>query len=42
MAKKYDFLADHLVNFDGLFKNREEAIEVMKQRTTKIPAPVTT
>jgi fatty acid desaturase len=41
MAKKYDFLADHLVNFDGLFKNREEAIEVMKQRTTKIPAPVT-
>ncbi len=38
MAKKYDFLADHLVNFDGLFKNREEAIEVMKQRTAKIPA----
>jgi fatty acid desaturase len=38
MAKKYDFLADHLVNFDGVFKNREEAIEVMKQRTAKIPA----
>jgi hypothetical protein len=36
MRKNYDKLADHLVNIDGAFSSREEAIAVMKKRTSKI------
>jgi hypothetical protein len=40
MTKNYDALADKLVNLNGIFSSREEAIEVMKYRTTKIPKHV--
>jgi hypothetical protein len=36
MQKKYDKLADHVVNFNGTFKSKEEIIELMKQRTMKM------
>ena len=36
MRKNYEKLADHLVNIDGAFASREEAIAVMKSRTAKI------
>ena len=36
MGKKYDDLADHLVNIEGIFGSKEEAIKVMKERTKKI------
>ena len=36
MRKNYDKLADHLVNIDGAFASREEAIAVMKRRTANI------
>ena len=38
MRKRYDKLADHLVNINGMFANREEAIALMRERTRKIPA----
>jgi fatty acid desaturase len=37
MTKNYDKLADHLVNIKGMFKSRDEAIDLMKVRTQKIP-----
>lgn len=37
IRKKYDFLADHLVNVDGMFKDKEEAIAVMKRRVQRFP-----
>ncbi len=36
MKKRYDKLADHLVNIDGAFQSKEEAILIMKTRTAKI------
>lgn len=36
MTKRYNKLADHLVNINGMFENREQAIALMKQRTKKI------
>ena len=37
MGKRYDKLADHLVNLDGnTFASREEAIALMKRRIQKI------
>ena len=36
MRRNYDKLADHLVNINGTFKSREEAIQLMKLRTQKI------
>jgi hypothetical protein len=36
MLKNYEKLADHLVNIDGAFSSREEAIAIMKRRTAKI------
>lgn len=36
MTKNYNKLADNLVNIDGMFGSREEAIELMKSRTRKI------
>jgi hypothetical protein len=33
MTKRYDKLAAHLVNLDGVFKSDEEAIELMRLRT---------
>jgi hypothetical protein len=40
MRKRYDVLAEHLVNINGTFASEEEAIELMKQRTAYIPMPV--
>lgn len=37
MRKKYDKLADHIVNLDNMFSSKEELIELMKYRTQKIP-----
>ena len=36
MTKRYDKLADNLVNIDNAFSSREEAIALMKQRVQKI------
>ena len=36
MTKQYNKRADHLVNINGMFENREQAIALMKQRTKKI------
>ena len=36
LTKRYDKLADNLVNIDGMFASREEAIQLMKDRTRKI------
>jgi fatty acid desaturase len=36
MTKRYDKLADNLVNIDGAFASREEAIALMKERVKKI------
>lgn len=36
LTKRYDKLADNLVNIDCMFASREEAIRVMKDRTRKI------
>ncbi len=35
MTKNYDKLADHLVNIDGMYASREEAIAHLKYRTRK-------
>jgi fatty acid desaturase len=40
MGKRYDKLADHLVNINGnTFASREEAIALMKERARKIIVP---
>jgi hypothetical protein len=36
MTKRYDKLADNLVNIDNTFSSREEAIALMKERTKRI------
>jgi fatty acid desaturase len=42
LTKRYDKLADNLVNINNMFTSREEAIQLMKQRTKKIKlSPVT-
>jgi fatty acid desaturase len=39
LTKRYDKLAQHLVNIDGrMFNSEEEAIQLMRERTRKIPA----
>lgn len=38
MTKRYDKLADNLVNVNNMFASKEEAIAVMKERTRKMPA----
>jgi len=40
MTKRYDKLADNLVNINNTFASREEAIAIMKERTKKIILPV--
>ena len=35
MTKRYDKLADNLVNINNTFSSKEEAIELMKERTKK-------
>ena len=40
LTKKYDKLADNLVNIDNTFSSREQAIALMKERTKKIYPPV--
>lgn len=37
MNKNYEKLADHLVNINGIFSSKEEAIDLMKERTAKMP-----
>jgi fatty acid desaturase len=37
MRRNYDKLAKHVVNLEGMFASEEEAIELMKQRTQRIP-----
>jgi fatty acid desaturase len=37
MKDKYDKLADHVVNINGMYASREEAINLMKKRTAKMP-----
>ncbi len=36
MRRKYHVLAEHLVNIEGAFQSKEEAINLMKRRTAKI------
>jgi fatty acid desaturase len=36
MTKRYDKLADNLVNINNMFSSKEEAIALMKERTKKI------
>jgi fatty acid desaturase len=36
MTKRYDKLADNLVNLNNMFSSKEEAIAVMRERTKKI------
>ena len=36
MTKRYDKLADNLVNIDNAFSSRDEAIAIMKERTRRI------
>jgi fatty acid desaturase len=38
MTKRYDKLANNLVNINGMFSSEEEAIAVMKERTRKMTA----
>ena len=35
MTKRYDKLADNIVNLDNMFSSKEEAIAVMKERTRR-------
>jgi hypothetical protein len=35
MTKRYDKIADNLVNINNSFSSREEAISILKQRTAK-------
>ncbi len=39
MRKRYDVLAAHFVNIDGMFDSEEEIIQMLKRRTQKIPKP---
>ena len=41
MTKNYKKLCAHLVNLNGMFASEEEAIQLMKYRTAKIPLPQT-
>jgi hypothetical protein len=36
MTKRYDKLAQNLVNVNNMFSSEEEAIRVMKERTKKV------
>jgi len=40
MTKQYHKLADNLVNINGMFDTREQAIQVMRERTRKCFRPV--
>ena len=37
MTKNYDKMVDHLININGMFSSREEAIELLKSRTKRMP-----
>lgn len=39
MRGRYDVLAAHFVNIDGMFDSEEEVIRMLKHRTQKIPKP---
>jgi fatty acid desaturase len=41
MTKRYDKLADNLVNINNVFASNEEAIVLMKERTKKLKSPAT-
>ncbi len=36
VTKRYDKLADNLVNINGMFSSKEEAIALLKERTKRI------
>jgi hypothetical protein len=36
MTRRYDKMADHLVNLDHEFQSREEAISILRQRTQRV------
>lgn len=36
MTRRYDKMADHLVNLDQEFQSREEAISILRQRTQRV------
>lgn len=38
MKKNYDALADHIVNLRDMFASKQEAIDLMRDRTRKMPA----
>ena len=40
MTKRYDKLADNIVNINNTFDSREEVIRLLKERTRKISPPV--
>lgn len=40
LTKRYDKLADNLVNINNTFSSREQAIALMKERTRKIESPL--
>ncbi len=35
MLKRYDVLADHLVNLNGMYRSKEEAMNLLKERTRR-------
>jgi hypothetical protein len=37
LTKRYDKLADNLVNINNMFTSREQAIALMKERTRRMP-----
>ena len=39
MTKRYDKLADNIVNINNMFSSKEEAMAVMKERTRKFGLP---
>jgi hypothetical protein len=36
MTKRYDKMADHLVNMNHSFSSNEEAINILKERTRRV------
>ena len=39
MTKRYDKLADNVVNINNMFSSKEEVINLLKERTKKITSP---
>jgi hypothetical protein len=39
MTKRYDKLADNIVNINNTFNSREEVMQLLKERTRKYNSP---